>query len=867
MRVRKTAAGLALAVALGSVSGGPAQADSPTASTIYVDNASGSGCTDSGSGTYYVPFCTVQAAAAVVQPGQTVAITMGTYTGQVTLTHSGTAAAPITFDTAGPSIGVPNAQQVSIGAPVAGSPAAYGLEIAGASYVKITGIGIDAGTSGGVGLIGSTNVQVTNDQLEQPAGPVPNVVVSGSSSSDTIDGNSFAVNGDAVSVESGATGTAIAGNHVVGGTYPAFLVTGAPDTDVTGNTIVTTGTVPSPVVALSGGSTGSTVENNIITGYGTALTGISVDAASASGTVLDYNIVYDNGTVHKNLYAWAGTDYASASALAAAVGQGTHDLGTNPDLSLGNGELLEGSPAIDSADANAPGQCPTDICRNVRDDDPADPNTGTGPGYYDRGAFELEDPIGITVASSAQWGAGSLTTTFTVTQTQAPWSPDVTYVYDFGDGTSTTTTSTSVTHTYTSHGTFEVQITATDADHGVAHAATEVAVGNGNSYHPVSPTRVLDTRNGTGTGGAVAKVPANGSISLRIAGVGPVPSTGIAAVVLNLTATDDPGNGFITAYPGGTSVPNTSSLNYSSGVNVPNLVTVQLGANGTISLFNGGTLAQPVDLVADLEGYYAAGDGDGFAAFYGTRLLDTRTTGSSIGVGQTDKLNIQNAFESAGYSGPPLTGITAVMLNVTVTNAHGSGFVTAFPDGTAAPNASNVNYLAGQTVPNLVAVPVGGDGTVDFTNSGTLAGPVDLVVDIYGAYTNTDEGYGFTPLPPTRVIDTRNGIGVPAAGILAADTDIQSDPSTYPQVPDTANALMMNVTVTNTRGNGVISVFPGTLAQLTTSNLNYSAGQTIANAVPSGWSQGAAGSGSLLYFANRGGGSTDLIADLYGYFS
>lgn len=73
--------------------------------------------------------------------------------------------------------------------------------------------------------------------------------------------------------------------------------------------------------------------------------------------------------------------------------------------------------------------------------------------------------------------------------------------------------------------------------------------------------------------------------------------------------------------------------------------------------------------------------------------------------------------------------MTSVVLNVTVTNSTG-GVLTVFPDGQAVPTASNLNFVAGQTVANLVTVPVI-DGRVAFHN---LAGTVDVVADLFGYF-------------------------------------------------------------------------------------------------------------------------------------
>jgi len=76
---------------------------------------------------------------------------------------------------------------------------------------------------------------------------------------------------------------------------------------------------------------------------------------------------------------------------------------------------------------------------------------------------------------------------------------------------------------------------------------------------------------------------------------------------------------------------------------------------------------------------------------------------------------------------PPL----AVVLNVTVTNATAGSYLTLWPDGAARPLASDLNFVAGQTVPNLVVVKLGANGKVDIFN---FAGTTDVVVDVVGWY-------------------------------------------------------------------------------------------------------------------------------------
>jgi YVTN family beta-propeller protein len=244
-------------------------------------------------------------------------------------------------------------------------------------------------------------------------------------------------------------------------------------------------------------------------------------------------------------------------------------------------------------------------------------------------------------------------------------------------------------------------------------------------FVPAGPSRVLDTRNGTG--GYSAPVGPGGTISLQVTGVDGVPSTGVSAVVLNVTATDPTASSYLTVYPDGLNLPLASNLNFTPGETIPNLVVVQVGSDGKVDFYNhtGST-----DVVADLEGYYTT-SGSSFVAMLPSRVLDTRngTGGYTTPVGPGGKISLQ----IAGVDGLPSSGVTAVVLNVTATDPTASSYVTVYPDGEIRPTASNLNFTAGETIPNLVIVPVGADGQIDFYNN---TGSVDLVADLAGYFTS-----------------------------------------------------------------------------------------------------------------------------------
>jgi len=123
-----------------------------------------------------------------------------------------------------------------------------------------------------------------------------------------------------------------------------------------------------------------------------------------------------------------------------------------------------------------------------------------------------------------------------------------------------------------------------------------------NQFVPVSPSRMLDTRDGTG--GTTGPIAADTSFDLQITGTpigDPIVPVGAIAVVLNLTYVDGAGPGFITVWPHGEQRPLASSLNKVGAGPLGNMLTVKLGADGALSIFN---QRSPAHFVADIAGYY-----------------------------------------------------------------------------------------------------------------------------------------------------------------------------------------------------------------------------------------------------------------------
>lgn len=260
-----------------------------------------------------------------------------------------------------------------------------------------------------------------------------------------------------------------------------------------------------------------------------------------------------------------------------------------------------------------------------------------------------------------------------------------------------------------------------------------------------APRRLLDTRHGTGA--PLAAVGGQKKVAFTVTGNG-VP-LGVSAVVLNVTVTGPTSFGYITAYGG--SQPTASNLNFLSKQTVPNLVVVPVGSDGRVTLFNGST--GTVNLIADISGYYLAGDPVGagaFGALAPVRLADTRY---GIGGPATTVAPRQSRTVSVrGRGGVPLAGAAAVIVNVTVTGPTAPGYLTVYGSPTR-PGVSNLNFAKGQTVPNLVVTQVSASGTVTFYNGSD--GSVQIIADASGYVLSAE-----APLPVTstsRYIRNING--------------------------------------------------------------------------------------------------------------
>lgn len=412
--------------------------------TLYVDKANPA-CSDTGSGTAAVPYCTITKAAKIADAGQTVQVAAGTYAENVVPYKSGTAALPIVY-------------RPAPGAAVTLTGGTRSFYISKLSYIEITGFSTTTTSSSGVYLVTSDHITVSGNHITYAGTPssgltARGVYVSGSTdcvirnneidhNSDSaiyLTGNSTRVlvtannlHDNAREYQRAANGVDVRspGNSIIGNwahdneDSGIQMYTGGDNTLVANNvsnhnrrtssiigptgdhgidnlgvsgSVIVGNTVYDNVTAginLEGNSIGGSVFNNITVDNGInsprTTSNVRFDSTSTTGASEDFGLV--NLTGGSTQFIWGSGWYTTVAAFNTATGQQAHGLMGNPlfvNASGGNFHLGATSPAIDSASSGATGAQAIDIENIARTDVAAVANTGSGPrAYDDRGAYE-----------------------------------------------------------------------------------------------------------------------------------------------------------------------------------------------------------------------------------------------------------------------------------------------------------------------------------------------------------------------------------------------------------------------------------------------------------------------------------------------
>jgi hypothetical protein len=230
-----------------------------------------------------------------------------------------------------------------------------------------------------------------------------------------------------------------------------------------------------------------------------------------------------------------------------------------------------------------------------------------------------------------------------------------------------------------------------------------------------------------------------------------------------------------------------------------------------VALF--GVIAGPLLGVFAATPASAATTGSGYTAITPYRALGSTAAGTPVVAGTPATVQITGTTVPAGA--------TAAVLDVTVSAPTAAGYLEVYPTGSAPSTpTSNVNFTAGETVANLVTVPLSSSGAVSVLN---YAGTANVDVDVEGYYSASGTGL-YNPITPNRVsgaLGTSIGSGATTAFTVTGGN-----------VPSTATAVVVNLTASGGTASSYLSAYAAGVTNpptATSSSLNFNAGETVAN--------------------------------------
>jgi hypothetical protein len=354
-------------------------------------------------------------------------------------------------------------------------------------------------------------------------------------------------------------------------------------------------------------------------------------------------------------------------------------------------------------------------------------------------------------------------------------------------------------------------------------------------FTPVTPTRLVDTRNS-------GRLQPGGRLDIALTGA----PTSATAVAVNVTAVNGAAVGTLRAFACDRAMPPTLSLVFSTGSVTPNLVVAPTsGAGGHLCL----ATDSPVDVVVDLQGWFASSSGAGFTPLNPTRVLDTRSGPDPRGAPMALEAGQTVTLKLAGANGVR-SDARSVLVNLTAVAPTANGYLTAYPCDQPRPLASNLNPARGQIVANQTLAPLAADGTLCIYSFSRT----DVVVDLAGYYAS--DGVAFTPIGGVRVADT--GAQGESGYLVGPSQPLRIDLSSRAGVPSDVRAVSLNL-ATIAFANGYLTAYPCDRPRPLASNLNYVpllVGTNLAT-VP------VAADGSVCIFSYK---PALIVADLVGWY-
>ncbi len=407
---------------------------------------------------------------------------------------------------------------------------------------------------------------------------------------------------------------------------------------------------------------------------------------------------------------------------------------------------------------------------------------------------------------------------------------------------------------------------AYDEESRVVGAIVPLQATNDGAYVPLAPSRILDTTTGTGTcvPSPCARLTANSSLDLTVAGTGGVPTSGVAAVVLNVVAGSPGAAGELVVFPTGSSAPTVAGLVYPITASIAGTVAVPLGTSGQVTIT---AVSGASDVIVDVQGYVV--DSSGAVASYANpvnpaRILDTRNGTGTCTPSPCAQLQANTPVEVqvAGLGGVP-AGATAVAVNLIAVAGGTAGSVRAWASTDSQPSTTNLQFKASQVIGETVVVKLGTDGRIKLNASAVT----HVVFDVQAWYGDT--GSAYTPMTPVRILETRGSPQGPIGSCtpspcsrFSANTTKTIAVAGQGGIPASGvTGVVAVVTSRNPSGTGYLDVYPTDATTANTSLLNYVTGQVVTNLAVAKLGP----DGTIQVKANSV--ATDITIDVVGYMT
>jgi hypothetical protein len=366
-------------------------------------------------------------------------------------------------------------------------------------------------------------------------------------------------------------------------------------------------------------------------------------------------------------------------------------------------------------------------------------------------------------------------------------------------------------------------------------------------FVPVTPCRVVDTRNTDGPSGG-PKLSGGSIRDFPIASSCFNPPSGTAAYALNVTVVPDSQLNYLSVWQAGAPKPAVSTLN-SDGRIKANAAIVSTGTNGNVSVY----ATDATHVILDVSGYFVPAGSPAGLAFYSLpscRVIDTRA-GAGVLAGPRMNAGVVRSFPILSSSCNIPSVAQAYSLNVTAVPQAALSYLTVWPTGQRQPLASVLNAPTGAVTANATLTPAGSNGEISVLATDNT----DLVIDINGYFAVPGNGLSLYITPACRLLDTRTA----AAGQAFSGTLPVNVLGSNCALAATAQAAVFNTTVVPSVAFPYLTLWPDGQPQPVVSTLNAYDGAVTSN---------MAITAVLNGYTNAFGASpTQLILDVASYFA